>query len=599
MPVLHNEKFLNWTLLIIMYFVIRIVIVSFNSNFEKDPDIQVDEENSSDFSTHFEKSKITFFIILFLIVNGLVEAIWGLMQLYGYKQSFNSNFKVTGSFFNPAPYALYLAAIFPLALGVLLTAKEMNEGESKQDLTRFSLAPSFSRVIQSIHNITLSFIFNKLVYYLSLCTVFSILIVLPATMIRASWLGLLAGSLIVLNYRYNLAKKIKTYLHNPARKLIAGGIIILMITASAFGLFYLKKGSSNGRLLIWEVTLGKIAQKPLFGYGVGQFEAEYNNWQADYFKSHPDEMDGVKGMVAGNTKYCFNEYLEMAAEIGIIGLLLFTGIIIFLLSPTKLRAQGKGPRNDLHDLQGLHDLQDIHDLHLLKASTIAMLVCALISFPFYSLPTLIILFFYSAVISSHKKNYQVNKSTNRLTGNSILLKASAIMFLIISASLFFIMHQQYRSQINFNKAVASYYGSDYVSACNSFSENYPQMKYSGTYLQFYGKALFMNEKYAQSTEILERASHYTTDEILYITIGDNYKSMEDYSRAEKSYQHASLMVPNKLYPQYLLANLYDETGHSEMAIMLAEKIINKNVKVESTATKEIINAVKRIAKKEK
>jgi tetratricopeptide (TPR) repeat protein len=612
MPVLHNEKFLNWTLLIIMYFIIRIVIVSFSSNPQKDPDLQVNKENSSDFATHFEKNKITFFIILFLIVTGLVEAIWGLFQLYGYKQSFNGNFKITGSFFNPAPYALYMAAVFPLALGVLLSSKEMNDGESSKSLKLFSLSPSFSRVIQSIHTVTLSIIFNKLVFCLSLLTVFAILIVLPATMIRASWLGLFAGSLIVLNYRYNLVKKIKVYLYNPARKLTAVGIIILMITSSALALFYIKKGSSNGRLLIWEVTLGKIAQKPLFGYGVGRFEAEYNNWQADYFKSHSDEMDGVKGMVAGNTKYCFNEYLEMAAEIGIIGLLLFIGIITFLLSRTKLRAQGSEPRDDLHDFHDLHDLHDpvhpvsrdfgtsflnLHDLYFLKASLIAILVCAFISFPFYSIPTFIVLFFYLAVISSYNKAYLVNKS-NGLTGNSILLKASAIIFLITSAFLIFFVCQQYRSQIEFNDAVALYYRSDYPSACNSFSKNYLEMKYSGTYLQFYGKALNMNEEFAQSVEILNGAKQYTTDEILYTTIGDNYKSLGASDLAEKAYHQASYMVPHKLYPKYLLVKLYHETGQNEKAIFLAEKVIKgKKIKVGSTATKEMIETMEKITQK--
>lgn len=345
MPMLHNQKFLNWTLLIIIYFVLRIVILSFSSEDSNQKSSSTgDDSNNSDFASHFEKNKITFFIILFLIVTGLVEAIWGLRQLYGFSRSFNSNFKITGSFSNPAPYALYLAAVFPLALGILLSSKEMNDGESKKDLRRLSISRTFSYAIQLARAISISYIFNKLVFYLSLFTVFAIIVVLPATMIRASWLGVVAGSLVVLNYRYNLIERIKGYLYNPGRRLIASGIIILLIITSAAGLFYLKKGSSNGRLLIWEVTLGKIADKPLFGYGVGRFEAEYNNWQADYFKSHPNEMEGVKGMVAGNTKYCFNEYMEMASELGIVGLLLFLGVVGVLFaskSSSRHRAQSE------------------------------------------------------------------------------------------------------------------------------------------------------------------------------------------------------------------------------------------------------------------
>ena len=55
-------------------------------------------------------------ICFFIIITGLVEAVWGLRQLYGFVSSQHSLFKVTSSFFNPEPYAGYLAVVFPLVL---------------------------------------------------------------------------------------------------------------------------------------------------------------------------------------------------------------------------------------------------------------------------------------------------------------------------------------------------------------------------------------------------------------------------------------------------------------------------------------------------
>lgn len=266
------------------------------------------------------------------------------------------------------------------------------------------------------------------------------------------------------------------------------------------------------------------------------------------------------------------------------------GVLFASIGGKRLRAEGGELRADLHDPGEFTNV-------LIKASLICMLVCALISFPFYSLPTIIVLGFYLAVLSSFERNYSTINLKYRLTVKPILIKASAIMFLMISASLIFLVRQQYRSQVEFNGAVALYHRGDYASACHSFSENYSQMKYSGTYLQFYGKALNMNEEYTQSAEVLERARLYTSDEILYTTIGDNYKSLEAYVKAEIAYQQASFMVPHKLYPQYLLVILYYETGLDRMATSLAEKVIGKNIKVESTATKEIIEAMKKLIKK--
>jgi hypothetical protein len=52
----------------------------------------------------------------FFVITGLVEAVWGLMQLYGFTYSQHHLFKITGSFFNPGPYSGWLAMVFPMAL---------------------------------------------------------------------------------------------------------------------------------------------------------------------------------------------------------------------------------------------------------------------------------------------------------------------------------------------------------------------------------------------------------------------------------------------------------------------------------------------------
>ena len=51
---------------------------------------------------------------LFILL-GIIEAIWGLGQLYGVVLSHHSQFLLTGSFYNPGPYTGFLAMIFPVA----------------------------------------------------------------------------------------------------------------------------------------------------------------------------------------------------------------------------------------------------------------------------------------------------------------------------------------------------------------------------------------------------------------------------------------------------------------------------------------------------
>ena len=57
------------------------------------------------------------------------------------------------------------------------------------------------------------------------------------------------------------------------------------------------------------------------------------------------------------------------------------------------------------------------------------------------------------------------------------------------------------------------------------------------------------------------------------------------------------MNPSRFYPKYLLAKLYDETGQSEKAVFIANELLQKNVKIESTAIEEIKTEMLEIIKK--
>ena len=55
------------------------------------------------------------FLLFLFILLGIIEAIWGLGQLYGVVLSRHDQFLLTGSFYNPGPYSGFLAMIFPIA----------------------------------------------------------------------------------------------------------------------------------------------------------------------------------------------------------------------------------------------------------------------------------------------------------------------------------------------------------------------------------------------------------------------------------------------------------------------------------------------------
>jgi O-antigen ligase len=201
-------------------------------------------------------------------------------------------------------------------------------------------------------------------------------------MIRASWVSASAGSLAVLIYKYQYIQRIRLILNTRAKRGIAVFASAVLAVTIAFGLYTLKKDSANGKLFIWEVTLGKIAEKPLFGHGVGRFAAEYNNWQAGYFQEHPGQAEGIRGWVAGNTRYCFNEFLEIASETGTVGLALFLvliGISVYWANKEK------GSRNN----------------RFISPFILSFLILMCVSFPLYNLSFTILFFIGLALISAY------------------------------------------------------------------------------------------------------------------------------------------------------------------------------------------------------
>jgi hypothetical protein len=57
------------------------------------------------------------------------------------------------------------------------------------------------------------------------------------------------------------------------------------------------------------------------------------------------------------------------------------------------------------------------------------------------------------------------------------------------------------------------------------------------------------------------------------------------------------LSPSRFYPKYLLAKLYDETGQKEKAIQVANELLAKDIKIESTAIEEIKEEMKKLINK--
>lgn len=219
-----------------------------------------------------------------LILFGGVEAIWGLRQLYGFSASGHFRYALTGSFFNPGPYAGYLAMVLPLCLHHFVRFKDW-----KWLITSLKIERAAAGVVGIL-----------------------ILCVLPATMSRSAWVAALIGCGWVM-YMHRDSRKWKLLWRRYKKRYVLWGIgIFLVLIVGGAGAFFLKPDSALGRLFLWKITCQAIANHP-WGCDKG-FAFAYGEAQEAYFAK--GDYAEWEERVAGSPEYAFNEYLELTLTQG-------------------------------------------------------------------------------------------------------------------------------------------------------------------------------------------------------------------------------------------------------------------------------------------
>ncbi|MDD3322725.1 MAG: O-antigen ligase family protein [Paludibacter sp.] len=525
-----NSKFILFVLLFVFYFYSRLIL---------------------------SKCKVfRYTLILFLIITALVESIWGLRQLYGFIPSQHSLFLLTGSFFNPGPYAGYLAMISPMTFYYMLT--DYNVWNRK-------------------------FNHKYIVFYIrwivSATTILAILLVLPAAMSRAAWLASLGGcgvvGLLLLSKKYRIKEYISVH---RIRVLKIGGIVFVFLIAATWGMYALKKDSADGRAFIWKNTISAIVKNP-WGVGIGNFAGIYGLEQAAYFES--GRSTEQEKLVAGNPEYAFNEYLQIGLEMGIAGLLLFLLIVAFALY--------KGIKNKHYVTLG---------------SLIALLIFASMSYPFSVLPFLIVFAFLLADVQIVQyENLKYNKIKNL---NRIPTIISLISLFIVVTFCLYNRYPTYQAYKDWKNAKMMYSMNLYADVIDSYGKLEPFLNDEVKFLFEYGQILSKTGAYDKSNVVLKRATRISCDPMLFNILGKNYQSLslqsdkktklhsEYIKLAEQNFKMAASIVPNRLYPYYLLTKLYTETGNKKMAIETARLVLQKEPKVHSPAIDEMREEVRKI-----
>ncbi|WP_344849971.1 O-antigen ligase family protein [Pedobacter jeongneungensis] len=472
-----------------------------------------------------------------LVLLSGIEIVIGFLQFIHFLETNSVFYSVTGSFNSPTDYSNFLCS----TLGFFIFSPI---------LSGRSTSPKFQLI----------------------CRVMFVLLNLVAiigfTESRMSWItciALLAITLWMESDKIDLSK-FKVIL--KVNKYIFCGSVALIATLLLVFLVSMKQGSTTGRLFVMMNELSILKSNFLYGVGFGNFNHYYNNYQADYFRSHPNSSYEA---FASYINVGYSEYLQLLVEGGLASLILL--ILIF----TRLVKIGKNIKNNSDLVKGCF------------LSLISILLLGIFSFPFRSFFTFTNLIIFLAVSASIDKSVFSLKPGTRIM--KFVISGTALALLILFGRIYKTYNALtlWQTMLNYSK----HQPMDQSTITETYVQTFHELSTDEGYLQAYATYLSRNNKIKESTELLNLATVYSGYYMLYATLGMNYFKMADHKNAEKCFLTAAYMVPNRFVPKKLVMAYFIATGKNDKAILWAKNIISYKVKVPS---KEV-DLIKRSANK--
>jgi len=423
---------------------------------------------------------------------------------------------------------------------------------------------------------------KKIIYFIALSFLYAALMICQS---RGIWislsLSLLFGVFLIFKFNFfNLFKENKRWLILLLISFIIITLIYstdnplnispLTVTQRATSIFDEKDPSINTRILMWKVTGLMIKDKPFLGGGVGSFKINYLDYQARFLKEHSEY-----NIYWTNAKEAHNEYLQIGAEIGLLGL----GIILIII----LR---------LYNLFNNFLKKEIDNKRklicwgLLLGITSFLIHC-LFDFPLH-VPALGSAFFIilglTVVYSKNfdlsgerdkerENNYFMNGEKKRSNNFRLRLLYTILVLLVMLLMIDTIVVRPYLAE------VYVYQGEKYFVDGN-YKESLLKYKYANKLDPFNGRVLFnlgvnyyILGSYEEAEQIFKESIKYHNDKIIYDNLGLCYMKMGDYQRAEEEFKYAIYLDPrfSKAYSD--LGLLYFEKGNYDGAIEQWEKIL--------------------------
>lgn len=384
----------------------------------------------------------------------------------------------------------------------------------------------------------------------AILAIISVAVILSGS--RTGIIAIVISSGIFFAFNHNVLIKFRQLHYH---KLLLG-LIMICLAIGFFTLYYQKKDSANGRLLIWTVSSEIIRDKPVFGHGYGAFQAIYMDYQAEYFRNNPNSK---YELLADNVKHPFNEFIKVAVEYGLVGLIIvFSFLLLLFWNTVKLESVNK---------------------RLVLSGLIALVVLAFFSYPLQYVSVWVFLAFYVSILMPNKE-YKIR--------NTIISIISRGAIVIVSLFTLLFFYQQLRIEMKWKTIAVNSLRGNTQKMLPEYEKLYGTMlRRNPLFLYNYGAELYVARQFDRSIEIMKECKRKFNDYDLQLLLAKNYYQIRDFQKAIQIYEQASYMITCRFIPLYKKFEICKEKYQTRDALRLALEICEKSVKVESTTVSYI------------
>ncbi|MCF7801534.1 MAG: O-antigen ligase family protein [Candidatus Marinimicrobia bacterium] len=364
-----------------------------------------------------------------------------------------------------------------------------------------------------------------------------ILFALLGSKSRGAWVAALIGTAV---YWWNSIPSVRNYFQKRSgSKLILIIAIFLTCLPFFYYLYHLNPASVNGRFFIWSVSRNMIRDDILTGVGFGNFGLHWLYYQGATFA----QSNNFDYSLAISLQSAHSQYLQIFAESGIIGLILFFTLIGFVF---KAFYKSQNPRITTGN----------QITTMLFCSIVILLIHGLVEDVFTSIPIqtifliMLSLFVSATVPEIIPRSPKIPKDRKwlRLFFAPVILLVLLQDAKIYQGEYLWKKGQDYAKGDNWSKAIQYY-----VQAKSHLPKS--------SELDFYlGAAYSKTGQPEKAIDCLLSSMNGLIDKNQYLVLGKAYIDDKQYDKAKKALDQVLHFYPGLLSPHFWLSRIYYEQG---------------------------------------